>query len=329
MSNQQSFTIDNKKKEHELWVERYRPKTLKDLIAPKRITDRFQNGLTSNVLLSGSAGTGKTTLAHILSQNRSVLFINASLNNGIDTVRNEIFDFVTTNSLVNHGQKKIVFLDEADNFTEAGQKSLRGFIEKFHKNALFVLTANFPEKIIDPLKSRLNEISFNFTDQEAKDQVAQYIKRIEQIVKHNGYQITRDAVVYLMKNKYPDMRGIIGDLQAVCEELNVGSVITIDCVNRVKVSKFEALYDVLITESAPDKLYSYIKSNFINKEIDVLKGLSSDFLSYLVRKEKHAAVLAIAAVSHRYNYESLQSIDKFITLLACCGAISDVLRKTK
>lgn len=330
MSNEQSgFAVSKQnQRSNELWVERYRPQKLSDMIIPDRLRHKFSTGLTQNIIIVGTHGTGKTTLAKILAKGRSVLEINASLDNGIDVVRSQIYDFASTNSLINHGQKKIVLLDEVDNFTEAGQKSLRGFIEKFHKNVIFIMTANFPEKIIEPLSSRLTTISFDFTDAEAKSQLTQYVSRMQNIAKQNGYQIHDAAIAFMLKSKFPDLRAMIGDLQSICEELPVGSAISLDDVNRVKISKFESLYEFLLSESKPDKIYSYVKSNFVNKEIDALHGLSSDFLTYLVRNERHSAVLPVAAVSHKYNYEARQSIDKFVTLLACCGAVSDILRKS-
>ena len=312
---------------NDLWVEKYRPSKLEDVILPVRIANQFKNGLESNLLLSGTQGTGKTTLAKILAKGHSTKFINASMNNGIDTIRNDIQDFVSTTSLLHHGSKKVVIFDEADNISEAGQKSLRGLIEQFHTNALFIFTANFPEKIIDPIRSRVSEVVFNFSDEEERDQMRQYIKRINLILNVNNYKIEKDALSYLLKTRYPDLRKMLGDLQIICSSLVDTDTIKLENVTRVNISKHEDLYNFLCTESASEKIYSYIKSNYMNKESEAMKALASDFLKYLVLNSKVSKVIPIATVVHKYNYEMPSSIDKFVTLLACCGSIAEILKK--
>jgi DNA polymerase III delta prime subunit len=311
-----------------LWVEYYRPKTLSDIILPASYKEKFENGLESNLLLSGTHGVGKTTLAKILAFGHSVKFINASLNNGIDTVRSEIQDFVGTGSLINPNKKKVVILDECDNFTEAGQKSLRGFIEQYHKNALFILTANYPERIIEPLRSRLTEIVFNFNDEESKEQLLAYIDRIKMILKHNKLTIADDALRHLLKTRYPDLRKIIGDLQIAATSLKDTNAIELKHVSALRQSKYDELYQFLLSLPSTEKTYGFIKSKYLNKETDAMNALSSDFLKYLSDHDKINKVISVATISHKYNYEMPQSTDKFVTLLACCGALIDIL-KTK
>ena len=161
-----------------LWCVKYAPKTLEDMILPKRIKGKFiEYGLTKHYLLCGTAGVGKTTLARILAKGHATLFINASSERGIDIVRNKIQDFASLRSFGQSG-KKVVILDEIDNLTIDAQKSLRGFIEEHQKNVLFIGTANYPDRIIPALKdSRFSVINFAFSGADLTEVATEYKRR--------------------------------------------------------------------------------------------------------------------------------------------------------
>ena len=143
-----------------LWVEEYRPHTLEDCILPKNIKESFQafrdKGEIPNLLLAGTAGVGKTTLAKALCDEigASYIMINGSDEGRfLDTVRNKVKNFASTVSLASGAPHKVVIIDEADNTTNDVQLSLRAAVEEFHSNCRFIFTCNFPNKIIEPLHS--------------------------------------------------------------------------------------------------------------------------------------------------------------------------------
>lgn len=312
-----------------LWVEKYRPKKLQDLIIPERIRERFaENEIGSNILLGGTAGVGKTTLAKILGEGRSVLFINASSNRGIDVVRSDIANFSSTASLVST-KKKLIILDEADNFSQDAQKALKGAIEQYAQNVFFIFTANNPERLIAPLQSRLEYIQFNFTEAEEKEQKLQYVKRIKMILKREGdYEIENDALIYILKKVYPDLRQIINILYQTTRSLAKSSKIKITDVTKNYSGDNTEFYELLLTEHRQEKLYVYVKSNFNGKETQTLMSLSTNFLEFLNNHATHFdKSLTAAMITHKYVYEATTgSIDPLIPLLACTGALSDLFK---
>jgi DNA polymerase III delta prime subunit len=325
------FAQQNKAKKYNdlIWVEKYRPRKIESLIIPSRIRKRFEgDDFRANLLFGGTAGIGKTTLAKILSKDRSCLFINASSNRGIDTVRTEIANFAQTASLVS-SKKKVIILDEADNFSQDAQKALKGAIEQYSNNALFIFTANNPEKLISPLHSRLEFISFNFSEEEEIEQKKEYVKRIVMILAKEGkYTIDREALQYILKKVYPDLRQIINLLYQSTRSLSPGSKLTIKDVARNWSGSNEEFYQVIATEHQPEKLYKYVKTNFSGKEHSTLTTLGGPFLDWLNDQPEHQGkTLGAAMITHKYTYEATTgSIDPLIPLLACVGSLSELFK---
>ena len=150
-----------------LLTEKLRPKKLEHMILPQRIKDAFKNGLQQNVLLTGSPGSGKTSLAKILSENSPRLFINVSDESSVETVREKITGFCSTISIMNEeNATKVVVLDEFDGASDQFYKALRGTIEKFAKNTRFVATCNWINKVPDPIKSSFEIFLFDPVNKE-------------------------------------------------------------------------------------------------------------------------------------------------------------------
>lgn len=205
-------------REQSLFVEKYRPKTIDECILPPRLKDFFQaqvdKGEIQNMLLIGGAGTGKTTAAKALCRELGVdvLFINASESGGIDTIRVEIRSFASTISFVD-GKVKCVILDEADYLSAAAQPALRAFIEEFSSNCRFILTANYANRIIDPIKSRCAVIDFVMNKEEKAASILAFNKRAKSILEGEGIAFDKKDLAEVVMKYFPDYRKILNELQ--------------------------------------------------------------------------------------------------------------------
>jgi DNA polymerase III delta prime subunit len=201
-----------------LWVEKYRPKTVEDTILPTNLKETFQTfveqGNIPNLILSGGAGIGKTTIARAMLEQLQCdyIVINGSMNGNIDTLRNEIMLFASSVSL--QGGRKYVILDEADYLNaNSTQPALRNFMEEFSSNCGFILTCNFKNRIIEPLHSRCSVIDFSFTKEDKAVMAQQMFKRVLNILGTENITFDKMAVVEVVKKYFPDNRRILNELQ--------------------------------------------------------------------------------------------------------------------
>ena len=230
-----------------LWVEKYRPKKVEDCILSGDLIDTFREFLLEgdmpNLLLSGSAGTGKTTVAKALCEQLgyTTLIINGSLDRNIDTLRNDISTFASTVSF--DGGKKCVILDEADYLNpQSFQPALRGFIEHFSKNVRFILTCNFKDKIIEPIHSRTTYIDFRVDKKNLPTLMGDFMDRIIGILKAEEIKIeSKPALAELIKRHFPDMRRTLNELQ----RYSSGGVIDKGVLARIGEVNIENLMSLL------------------------------------------------------------------------------------
>lgn len=200
-----------------LWVETYRPKTIDDCILPDRIKNDLQKYVKAkripNLLLEGTAGTGKTTAARALCEQTGTdyIVINSSEERGIDILRTKITQFASTISLT--GSHKCVIMDEADNLTGDAQSAFRGIVEKYSKNCTFILTCNFAAKLMDAIDSRMATISFRFKGDEKMKLQAQMFQRLGKILKQENVEFSEKVLAKVVEKFYPDFRKTIGELQ--------------------------------------------------------------------------------------------------------------------
>lgn len=201
-----------------IWVEKYRPKTVGEAILPESLKKTFQQFVDQknvpNLLLTGRAGVGKTTIAKAMLEELDCdyLTINGSMNGNIDTLRVDISNFASSVSF--KGGRKYVILDEADYLNpNSTQPALRNFMEEFSKNCGFILTCNFKNRIIDPLHSRCSVIEFGITKEEKSKIAGQFFKRVCGILEKEGVAYDKSAVAELIKVYFPDWRRVLNELQ--------------------------------------------------------------------------------------------------------------------
>jgi len=296
-----------------LWVEKYRPKKIDECILSDSLKDTFRefllNGDMPNLLLSGSAGTGKTTVAKALCEELgyTTLVINGSLDRNIDTLRNDISTFASTVSF--DGGKKCVILDEADYLNpQSFQPALRGFIEHFSKNVRFILTCNFKDKIIEPIHSRTTYIDFRIGNRELPGLMGDFMNRTINILGEEGVTIeSKPALAELIKRHFPDMRRTLNELQRYC----AGGTVDTGILARVGQADLDSLMTML-----KDKDFSgmrqWVVDNIDTDPIAIYRQMYDQMHQYLQPQSIPQVVLLIAD----YQYKQAFVQDAEINLVA-------------
>ena len=296
-----------------LWVEEYRPKTIDDCILPDSLKTLFtsfvQKGELSNLLLSGTSGIGKTTVAKALCEqlNCDWIMINGSEEGGIDVLRNKIKNFASTVSL--SGGKKIVILDEADYLNpQSTQPALRGFVEEFHKNCRFILTCNFKNRIIEPLHSRFSNIEFKINPKDKPKLASRLFERAVFILKEQNINYEEKVLVELIKKHFPDFRKLINELQrySISGTIDAGILVNLSDEN------LKTLVSHLKNKEFSD-MRKWVVNNLDNDPVRIFRKMYDTLYSNLEPSTIPHAVLIIAD----YQYKSAFVADQEINLVAC------------
>jgi DNA polymerase III delta prime subunit len=297
-----------------LWVEKYRPKTIEECILPENIKKTFKDFLNKgeipNLLLAGSAGVGKTTVAKALCHELGVDYyvINGSDEGRfLDTVRNNAKNFASTLSLSSTAKHKVIIIDEADNTTADVQLLLRASIEEFANNCRFIFTCNYKNKIIEPLHSRCAVVEFGIRGQEKAQLAGSFFKRLQNILDEESVRYDPKVLAKLIKKHYPDWRRVLNE----CQRYSVGGEID----SGILVSFSETNTDELI-QYLKDKNFTEVRkwvvSNLDNDPSNLLRGIYDSCYNCLVPASIPAAVLVIA----KYQYQCAFVADQEINLLA-------------
>ena len=296
-----------------LWVTKFSPQTVQDCILPEKVKKTFLEYEKTqdfpNLLLSGPAGVGKTSLANALctSIGADTLFVNASLDRGIGDVRTTVAQFASCSSLVSG--KKVVILDESDNLTQDSQKALRALIEEFQDHCRFILTCNYPHNIIDAIHSRCSVIDFNIRDQKQIDKMVGVMGiKIVDIFKKEDIKFDPKVLLTYIKSMAPDWRGILNNLQGATKTGELTADILQDTpdtlIEFIKNKKWTGVRDWVFE-------HSYIHPKHL--EASIYKALQDK----LQDQSKPVAVLLFG----QYSDKIMSGADPNITLLALCTEI--------
>ena len=295
-----------------LWVEKYRPKTIEDTILPVELKETFQQFVDQknipNLILSGTAGVGKTTVARAMLEQLGCdyIVINGSMNGNIDTLRNEILNFASSVSL--SGGRKYVILDEADYLNaNSTQPALRNFMEEFSRNCGFILTCNFKNRIIEPLHSRCSVVDFKISKKDMAKLAMQFMKRVETILSNENIEFDKAAVAQLIQKYFPDWRRVLNELQRYSATGKIDSGILANLQQTSIKELIGLMKDKNFTE-----IRKWVKNN-IDTDVNVLyNDFYDNAASYFTTRCIPLLVITIA----KYQYQNSFSANPEINFAA-------------
>ena len=258
----------------ELWVEKYRPSTVKDYVFKdntqrKQVQNWINDGGIPHLLFSGSPGTGKTTIAKVLINELSiedadVLYINASRDNGVEMIRKKITAFSET---MPWGDFKVILLDEADHISPEGQAALRGVMEQYHASVRFILTCNYPNMIIPALHSRCQGFHIEKLDQD------DFTVRVAEILADNSVEFDIDTLDAMVRANYPDLRKTINTvqmsiadnlLQKPVDDSGASAVWRLEMIDLFKAGNLKQARQLIVSKARADEyneIYTWLYRN--------------------------------------------------------------------
>ncbi len=288
------------------------------MILPPRIRSLFENkGLNHNVLLAGSPGCGKTTLAKILAKDLPHIFINVSDESSVDTIRNKINDFCSNISVLDgKSSKKVVILDEFDGASDQFYKALRGTIEKFAGNTRFVATCNWINKVPEAIQSRFEVINFDPSNSDEEEMIKEeWRSRVNLILGKLGITIDQESLVAFEREYFPDFRSALNRIQSW----------TIEGITKIDLSKvkeanwsYEDLYKMLVESKDPVKNYQIIVGQYSTKVDDVMTSLGEEFINWIVKNhpDKTKIIPAVVVLVASHQAQRIAVIDPVVSLLS-------------
>ena len=298
-----------------LWVEKHRPKTIEQCILSDTIKgtleDLVRDNKVPNLMFTGPAGVGKTTVARAICDmtNSDYIIINGSDEGRmIDTLRTKMTQFCSTISL-SGGGRKVVIIDEADYMNpDSVQPAMRGFIEKFAENCSFIFTCNFKNRIIEPIHSRCAVIDFGLKKDEKPDIASQFMIRCGDILTEESVEHDKKVVAELINKHFPDFRRVINELQrySTSGEINSGVLAIIGELN------LNQLISALRNKNFHD-MRQWVSSNVDNDPTTIYRKIYDKLYEVLEKSSIPQAVLIIAD----YQYKSAFVADQEVNLVAC------------
>ena len=303
-----------------LFVEKYRPQTIEDCILPEGLKETFrkivEKGELPNMMFTGSAGVGKTTVARALCNELDLdyMLINGSEDGNIDTLRGKIKQFASTISL--QGGQKVVILDEADYLNpQSTQPALRGFIEEFSSNCRFILTCNFKNRIIDPLHSRCSIYEFNLGN---KAEMAQTFMARLQFILDSEHIIYDNAVIAELIMKYiPDWRRVINE----CQRYGMSGHIDTGILVTLSETSIAGLMEDLKTKNFK-KMRKWVTDNIDVESAKLFRLIYDNMSDYVEPSSIPQLVLILAD----YSYKDSFVADHELNVVACMTEIMSSIK---
>jgi DNA polymerase III delta prime subunit len=278
------------------------------------------------MLYSSNPGTGKSSIARILTQGYDTLKLNGSSENGIDTIRNQVVQFASTISLEDGAEKiKVIYIDEADGLTEAAWDALRETIERYADSVRYICTCNKIDKIPGPIKSRFNCVPLYPINKSEETLIfSQYCEYVGKILTALKINFEQDVLVEFVKNSFPDMRSILNTLQTLynqgAKELDRESLIkTFDCSD---------LFELIITGNDPVENYKFIMTNYSSSPDEAMLAISQSFIEFVRTSypQYNNKIPYLIITIAEYMAQLNTSPDRVIVLLACCFKLQTILK---
>ena len=304
-----------------LWVEKYRPKSISDVVLPQTLKQTFQKIVDSkelpNMLFTGTAGLGKTTVARALCNELSCdyILINGSEEGNIDTLRTKIKQFASSVSL--QGGYKVVILDEADYLNpQSTQPALRGFIEEFSRNCRFILTCNFKNRIIEPLHSRCGVYEFNTSKKSMIELCESFVDRCKTILDNEQVKYDAKPVAELIMKFAPDWRRVLNELQRYSVNGKIDSAI----VSNLQDKNFDDLFFHLKNKNFKS-MRSWVVNNIDTDASAIFRAIYDRMTDKVAPQSIPQLVLLLAD----YQYKNAFVADHELNVVACLTEVmSDV-----
>jgi len=305
--------------EEYLWVEKYRPKSVDDAILPKHLKKTFKEilktGEIPNLLFTGTAGVGKTTVAKALCNELGLdyLLVNGSEEGNIDTLRNKIKHFASTVSL--QGGYKVVILDEADYLNpQSTQPALRGFIEEFSNNCRFIMTCNFKNRIIEPLHSRCSVVEFNIAKKDMPDLCGSFMKRVGTILDGENVEYDQAVIAELIMKHMPDWRRVLNELQrySVSGKIDTGILVSL---SEVSIGNLMSA----MKDKNFKKMRQWVTDNIDQEPAALFRKVYDNMAEYVEPQSIPQLVLILAD----YQYKNSFVADHELNMVACCTEIME------
>lgn len=298
-----------------LLVEDWRPSTIDECILPddlkKQLKEFAAKGEIPSLLLSGKAGTGKTTVARALCNdlNCDYIIINGSEESGIDTLRTKVKNFAATVSLMSDAKHKVIIIDEADYLNPTStQPALRGLIEEFWNNCRFIFTCNFKNRIITPLHSRCSTIDFDFGKESANKLMADFFMRVMKILDHSDIKYDQKVLAEFVKLHFPDFRKTLNELQRYASS----GVIDSGILSSMDDSKFKELVGYLSTKNFKE-IRLWVGENPSLDQATLFQKLYDNIYDYAQPQSIPQIILILAD----YQYKAGFVASPEINLVAC------------